>query len=56
MGAVAAVRIRDGTAMFTQARAVRQECDLAQAEIRIRVETATGPVTAARGSPYSGHS
>ena len=30
--------------MLSQARAVRLECDLAQAEVRIRVETATGPV------------
>ena len=44
MGAVAAVRVRDGTRLFTGARAVQQDCDLAQAEIRIRVETPTGAV------------
>ncbi|MBI4026023.1 MAG: hypothetical protein HY360_13640 [Verrucomicrobia bacterium] len=53
MGAIAAVRVRGDTGLFTNAKSVRQECNLYEAVIRIALETVDGEVrfglTAVRG-------
>lgn len=48
MGSIAAVRIRGTPGLFTKARTVRQECNLYEANIRIRVDAVTFTITCLR--------
>ena len=45
MGAMGAVRIQGNAGLFTGATAVKQQCDLYRAQVRVALDTETGPLT-----------